>query len=79
MQQDVIVVTCNYRLGALGFLCLPDAGISGNAGLKDQLLVLKWVNENISQFGGNKHNVTIFGESAGGASVHLHLLSKVSR
>lgn len=60
MQEDVVVVTLNYRLGPLGFLCLPEAGISGNAGLKDQLMALKWVNANISKFGGNANNVTVF-------------------
>lgn len=63
----------------MGFLCLPDAGIYGNAGLKDQRLAMQWVQENIQKFGGNPDNVTIFGESAGGASVHLHALSANSR
>uniref|UniRef100_A0AAG5D1N2 Carboxylic ester hydrolase n=1 Tax=Anopheles atroparvus TaxID=41427 RepID=A0AAG5D1N2_ANOAO len=79
VQQDVIVVTFNYRLGPLGFLCLPGAGIPGNAALKDQLLALKWVNENIAQFGGNPDNVTLFGESAGSMSAYLHYLSPNSR
>ncbi|XP_053664049.1 uncharacterized protein LOC128713213 [Anopheles marshallii] len=79
IQQDVLVVTINYRLGPLGFLCLPSAGIPGNAGLKDQLLALKWVNENIAQFGGNPDNVTLFGESAGSMSTYLHYLSPNSR
>uniref|UniRef100_A0A182JPS1 carboxylesterase n=1 Tax=Anopheles christyi TaxID=43041 RepID=A0A182JPS1_9DIPT len=79
IQQDVLVVTVNYRLGPLGFLSLPAAGITGNAGLKDQLLALKWVNENIAQFGGNPDNVTVFGESAGSMSAYLHYLSPNSR
>ncbi|KAH8370240.1 hypothetical protein KR093_002745 [Drosophila rubida] len=72
MQEDVIVVTLNYRLGALGFLSLPGAGIYGNAGLKDQRLALQWVQQNIANFNGDPLNVTLFGESAGAASVHLH-------
>ncbi|KAJ6636708.1 Juvenile hormone esterase [Pseudolycoriella hygida] len=74
VQENVIVVTLNYRLGVLGFLSLPDAGISGNAGLKDQLMVFKWINKNISKFGGDANNVTIFGESAGAGAVGLHIL-----
>lgn len=72
MQENVILVTLNYRLSVLGFLSLsdPTLNIPGNAGLKDQILALKWVRENISIFGGNKDNVTLFGESAGAASVH---------
>ncbi|ALC41995.1 clt [Drosophila busckii] len=72
LQQEVIVVTLNYRLGALGFLSLPEAGIFGNAGLKDQRLALEWIQQNIANFNGDQQNVTLFGESAGAASVHLH-------
>lgn len=72
MQQEVIVVTLNYRLGALGFLSLPEAGIYGNAGLKDQRLALQWVHDNIANFNGDPQNVTLFGESAGACAVHLH-------
>ncbi|XP_062543902.1 acetylcholinesterase-like isoform X4 [Armigeres subalbatus] len=78
VQNDVVVVTFNYRLGPLGFLSLPSFGIFGNMGLKDQLLVLKWVHGNISAFGGDKNNVTLFGMSAGAVSVHLHCLSDES-
>lgn len=65
MQKDVILVTVNYRLGAFGFLSLddPDVNIPGNAGLKDQTFALKWVQRNIERFGGDKENVTVFGES----------------
>ncbi|XP_058463056.1 acetylcholinesterase-like [Malaya genurostris] len=79
LQEGVVTVTLNYRLGSLGFLYLPSQGIEGNAGLKDQLMALKWVNQNISKFGGDPANITLFGESAGAASVHLHLLSPNSR
>ncbi|XP_023305517.2 acetylcholinesterase [Lucilia cuprina] len=76
IQEDVIVVTLNYRLGALGFLSLPEEGIWGNAGLKDQRLALQWVQDNIQAFNGDPNNVTLFGESAGASSVHLHVVAK---
>lgn len=79
LQQGVVLVTVNYRLGPLGFLCLPCIGIHGNMGLKDQRMSLVWVRNNIREFGGDPDNVTIFGQSAGGASVHLHYLSEHSR
>lgn len=53
LNEDVILVTINYRLGPFGFLSLDTPEYSGNMGLKDQLLALKWVNENIEFFGGN--------------------------
>ncbi|XP_053677516.1 esterase B1-like [Anopheles nili] len=79
VQQGAVIVSINYRLGALGFLSLPTAGIPGNMGLKDQRMSFRWVRENIARFGGDPNNVTIFGESAGGASVQLHYLSEDSR
>ena len=72
VEDGVTAVTINYRLGALGFLAHPalaDAnGQSGDYGLMDQQAALRWVQRNIASFGGNPHNVTIFGESAGGLS-----------
>ena len=73
-RGDVVVVTINYRLGALGFLNLNEVTggripSTGNEGLLDQAFALAWVRDNISRFGGNPGNVTIFGESAGGMSV----------
>ncbi|KAL4720082.1 hypothetical protein ACJJTC_017325 [Scirpophaga incertulas] len=74
----VVLVTLNYRLGALGFLSLENDEVTGNMGLKDQVLAMKWVRDNIDAFGGDPSRVTIFGESAGAASVHLHMLSNAS-
>lgn len=79
-HDELTLVTVNYRLGALGFLSIadPQFGIPGNAGLKDQRLALHWVRDNIRQFGGNPASVTLFGQSAGAASVHFHLMSDQS-
>lgn len=70
---DVVVVTINYRLGALGFLSLgifdERYASSGNTGLRDQIAALHWVRDNIANFGGNPENVTVFGESAGAMSI----------
>lgn len=81
MSKDVVLVTVSYRLGAFGFLSLDDPALNvpGNAGLKDQILSLRWVKENIAFFGGDPNNVTLFGESAGGASTHYCMLSKQSK
>lgn len=81
MQKDVVLVTLNYRLGPIGFLRLNDPilGVPGNAGLKDQLLALKWIQKNIENFGGDARNVTLFGDSAGGASTHYHMISDQSK
>ncbi|CAL8109732.1 unnamed protein product [Orchesella dallaii] len=78
MDEDVVLVTLNYRLGALGFLTTGDTVVRGNNGLRDQNMALQWVQENIENFGGDPNKVTLFGESVGGASVHYHLLSKAS-
>ena len=65
---DVIVVRISYRLGALGYLWLPEKGIA-NLGLKDQQTALRWINRNIAHFGGNPDNITVFGQSAGAHSI----------
>ncbi|XP_066274577.1 cholinesterase 1 [Branchiostoma lanceolatum] len=78
-MEDVVVVSMNYRLGALGFLYTGSEAAPGNAGLLDQHLALQWVQQNIQAFGGDPGKVTIFGESAGAASVNFHMLSPMSR
>ena len=82
--EGTVVVTVDFRLGALGFLAHPafashPGGPAGNYGLMDQQQALRWVKSNIAKFGGDKHNVTIAGESAGGVSVLAHLVSLSSR
>ena len=85
VKQGVIVVTVNYRLGYLGFLAHPALSAesggqgSGNYGLMDQQAALRWVQRNIKKFGGDDDNVTIFGQSAGGLSVHSHLVSPTAK
>jgi len=75
VEKDVVLVTINYRLGAFGYMSHPALsaadpnGVSGNYGTLDQIAALKWVKDNISAYGGDPDNVTIFGESAGAWSV----------
>ncbi len=84
-RQGVLLVTFNYRLGRLGFFAFPALtgerpnDLNGNYAYMDQIAALKWVQRNIAAFGGDPRNVTIFGESAGGVSVHTHLTSPLSR
>jgi para-nitrobenzyl esterase len=84
VEKGAIVVTFNYRLGFLGFLAHPalsaESGYqgSGDYGLMDQQAALRWVKRNIGRFGGNPGNVTIFGQSAGGLSVHAQLASPLA-
>ena len=81
--KGVIGVTLNYRLGPLGFACLPElkqeAGKTGNYGLYDQHTAIQWVKDNIAAFGGDAENITIMGQSAGAMSVQQHCLSPKSR
>lgn len=81
--QDVIVVTINYRLGALGFLALETSlkefGTTGNWGTLDQIQALKWVNENIDDFGGDPSRITIAGESAGSFSISNLIMSPLTK
>jgi para-nitrobenzyl esterase len=84
-RKGVVIVTINYRLGVFGFLAHPDLTkesphhASGNYGLMDQLYALRWVQENISSFGGDPHHVTIFGESAGATSIGYLLVSPLAK
>lgn len=83
-KGDVIVVTCNYRLGPLAFMYLNDFNndtikFDSNVGLHDQAAALQWVKNNIEAFGGDPDNITIFGESAGANSVLSHMASPVSK
>nr|UEK51388.1 acetylcholine esterase-like protein [Parasacculina yatsui] len=78
-EEDVVVVSIQYRVGSLGYLYLDTPEAPGNAGMFDQLMALRWVRRNIANFGGNPENITLFGESAGSASVSMHLLSPLSR
>ena len=84
-RQGVILVTFNYRLQRLGFFAFPALSrehpdeLKGNYAYMDQIAALAWVQRNIAAFGGDPNNVTIFGESAGGVSVHTHLTSPLSR
>ena len=78
MTKDVVIVTMNYRLGPLGFLSMGTEDVPGNAGLRDQVLALEWVQQYIANFGGDPSLVTIFGESAGSLSVAAHIVSPLS-
>nr|XP_026485194.1 esterase FE4-like [Vanessa tameamea] len=78
-SNKVIAVTFNYRLGAHGFLCLGTKDVPGNAGMKDQVALLRWVNKNIAKFGGNPDEVTIAGYSAGSSAVDLLMISKMAQ
>ena len=77
--EDTVIVVPNYRLGALGFASTNDAVAPGNWGLWDQNLALKFVQENIANFGGDANQVTIYGQSAGASSTGLHIVSPESR
>lgn len=75
-ENGVVLVSANYRMNGFGFMAHPalsaesDQGVSGNYGILDHIAALQWIQDNIAQFGGDPNNVTIFGESAGGASVY---------
>ena len=78
-KRGVIVVSFNYRLGALGFLVSTADGIYGNYGLADQKMAMMWVNQYIFSFGGDSGRVTVFGESAGAMSLGLHIFDQYQR
>jgi len=81
-ERGVVVVTINYRLGPFGFLALPELQAedpdrsAGNYGVLDMIAALKWTRDNITAFGGDPQNVTIFGESAGGVATCALLAAK---
>ena len=81
-NSGVIGVTLNYRLGPMGFVCLPElaeeAGFTGNYGLMDQMTAIQWVKNNIEAFGGDSNNITIMGQSAGAASVQMQCQSPLT-
>ena len=83
--RDVILVTVTYRLGVMGFFAHPllstesPHGVSGNYGLLDQVAALKWIHNNIKQFGGDPDNITVFGQSAGAGSVQSLCASPLSK
>uniref|UniRef100_A0A8D8SWB2 Carboxylic ester hydrolase n=1 Tax=Cacopsylla melanoneura TaxID=428564 RepID=A0A8D8SWB2_9HEMI len=79
MDRNIVFVTINYRLGILGFLSFLDDVIFGNFGLRDQIFALKWIQNNIAQFGGDSNRVTIFGGSAGAASVDYLVISPLAK
>ena len=80
--KGVIGVTLNYRLGPMGFVCLPElqeeAGFTGNYGLYDQMTAIQWVRDNIASFGGDPDAITIMGQSAGAASVQMQCQSPLT-
>ncbi|XP_015837950.1 esterase FE4 isoform X2 [Tribolium castaneum] len=79
LNNDIIFVSINYRLGPFGFLSTQDEVIPGNNGLKDQLLAIRWTHDNIIYFGGDPGRIIISGESAGSASVAYQLLNPHSQ
>lgn len=78
-EENIILVSMQYRVASLGFLYFGTSDVPGNAGLFDQMMAMQWIRDNIAAFGGNPNNITLFGESAGAVSVSLHLLSPLSR
>ncbi|XP_055919367.1 esterase FE4-like isoform X1 [Eupeodes corollae] len=79
LDHDIVLVSLNYRLGALGFLSTKTAEAPGNYGFLDQVMALQWVQDHISSFGGNPRLVTIAGQSSGGTAVTLHMVSPLSK
>ena len=78
-EMNMVVVSIQYRVGTLGFMYLDASDAPGNQGLMDQAVALEWLNNRIGSFGGDRHSITLFGESAGAVSISYHLLSDVSR
>ncbi|XP_047993919.1 uncharacterized protein LOC125232334 [Leguminivora glycinivorella] len=78
VKENVVVITFNYRIGAFGFLSLNSSRVPGNAGLRDMVTLLRWVQRNAKAFGGDPSDVTLAGQSAGSVAVHLLSLSKAA-
>lgn len=78
VQDGILVVSINYRLGILGFFSTGDDVAQGNYGMKDMVEALRWVRDNIAAFGGDPNNVSIAGESSGAGSVHFLVLSSMA-
>ncbi|XP_068082698.1 esterase FE4 isoform X2 [Anabrus simplex] len=79
LEEEIVFVIFNYRMNIFGFLSTEDDASPGNAGMKDHVQVLRWVNQNIAAFGGDPKKVTIVGHSSGGASVHFLMLSPMTK
>nr|XP_039270053.1 uncharacterized protein LOC120344809 [Styela clava] len=78
LRGDIIGISINYRLGPFGFFSTGDENAPGNYGMLDQVMALQWIQDNIWAFGGDAQRVTIFGQSTGGTSVGLHMVSPMS-
>jgi len=79
LDEEMVLVTVNYRLGLFGFMSTEDEHAPGNYGMLDQVAALQWVRKNIESFSGDPTRITIAGQQAGGASVHYHMLSPLTR
>ena len=79
ISHEVVLVEVRYRLGPLGFLSLGTQDVPGNAGVRDQLAALTWVQDNIERFGGDPHLVTVYGQSAGSFASTYHIMSPLAR
>lgn len=79
MDRNIVLVTFNYRLGSLGFLSTGTREAPGNLGLKDQVLLMRWLKLHISRFGGDPTSITLLGYGAGAISISLHLVSPMAR
>lgn len=79
LDKDIVLVTANYRLGPFGFFTTGDEYCPGNNGLKDQAFVIKWIKNNIANFGGDPNSITVFGQSAGGVCAHYQMLTPLNK
>ena len=79
LSHGVLLVEVRYRLGPIGFLSLGTQDVPGNAGVRDQVAALRWVQDNIESFGGDPHLVTVFGQSAGSFASTYHIMSPLAK